>query len=291
MPMSRMHPARIHQSLAGIVLCLVLASCGGKPPGTAGAGDSKHPDPQAVRVHGRNATDHAIAAADAIAREGRVLAAGESASLLARITGPCPAGVDPGAWEHEVNSTLNALRAQPDPVPGLTDALLRMTEEHPDKVLRLYALQHLVFQHEREDPAMRQRISDRMVAAAIDDGGMAGAALMLLGDLDAATIPGDIRAQLDDRAVSVVADHAAPSDVRVSAIHACEARRATAALPALRRIAADTTANTVERRTAIHAIGTLGGPDDRAYLDALRGATPLLEPAIVPAVTRLATAP
>jgi HEAT repeat protein len=236
--------------------------------------------------------EETIIARDTIARERSELAPSETAALLERIQSAKPEGMDTLLWEHEVNSTLNALRAQPEVVPGLTDALLTMAADSDNPVLRLYALQHVAQIHSRETPAAREQIEQALVAHAMDDDRkMAGAALVFLGDIDATSLSDETRGQLAARAVALVRDPDSPSDVRISAIHACVAAGYKEALPGLRETVADASANVVERRAAIHALGRLGGQDELALLTSLLPDHPSLEPALRPAITGLSPAP
>jgi HEAT repeat protein len=233
-----------------------------------------------------------IRARDAIAREQRVLPPTEAAELLQHIQSAQPPGMNTALWEQEVNSTLNALRAQPELVPGLTDALLAMAKDSENPVLRLYALQHIAQVHSRETPEGKQTIEKALVEHALDDSRkMAGAALGFLGDIQPTSLSDETRERLAARAIKLTRDPDAPIDVRVSAIHACAAAGNQTAIPSLRETAADASANTVERRAAIHALGQLGGPDELAFLTSLASADSLLEPALRPAIERLSTTP
>lgn len=227
---------------------------------------------------------------DAIAREGRDLSPEDAASLLRHIQSAQPAGRKTALWEHEVNSTLNALRAQPGLVPGLTEALLAMAKDSENPVLRLYALQHIAQVHSRETPEAREKIERALVEHALDDTRqMAGAALGFLGDIEPTSLTDATQEKLAARAVDLVRDPNVPIDVRVSAIHACAAAGNETAIPSLRETAADPSANTVERRAAIHALGQLGGPDELAFLTALSSDHPALKPAINPALKQLSS--
>ncbi len=234
--------------------------------------------------------EETIIAHDTVARESSELPPSESAALLERIRSAKPDGVDTMRWEHEVNSALNALRAQPELVPGLTEALLSMASDSENPVLRLYALQHVAQVHGRETPTAREKIEKALVAYAMDDDKkMAGAALIFLGDIQAAGLSGETRDQLATRAVALIRQPDSPTAVRISAIHACVAAGHHEALPILRETAADSSANTVERRAAIHALGQLGGPDELAFLTSLVSSDTSLEPALTPAIKHLST--
>lgn len=126
-----------------------------------------------------------------------------------------------------------------------------------------------------------------MVMARDDSHAMSGEAVMLLGDLKLSDLAGDDLPDPGPRAMEIVADHGAPSDARISAIHACVARRQKSIVPELRLIAADPQCNIIERRAAIHAIGQLGETSDKKLLESMIPSNPLLVPAITPAIAKL----
>ena len=228
----------------------------------------------------------AISEVDALARERVGIPLSHAESLLRRVTGPKPADIDSGDWEHEVNSTLNALRAQEEMPSGFTDTLVDMAQIHADPVLRLYALQHLSFLHERENADGKARITNLFTTLAADDAGpMAGTAILMLSDLQRAGASLDAAA-IDTRAMALATSPQARHDVRVSAIHACVDRQIAAFLPEARRIAFDTTLPTVVRKAAIHAVGRMGDATDIALLEPL-GKTITLAPALTPALASL----
>ncbi|MCP5532887.1 MAG: HEAT repeat domain-containing protein [Akkermansiaceae bacterium] len=228
-----------------------------------------------------------------MAKRREALAHGDMKVLLSFISAPKPEGLSDVEWEERVNVVLNALRGQESDVPGLTDFLLATAEDHPSRILRLYAMQHLALWQHREKSVEKQReIVALFERLAMEDGGeYAGAAVMFLNDLEGLLgSHGQERAHqnvIGRAAFKLIVDPAARPDVRISALHTCTDRRMTEVLPTARRIAADTRSVLPLRKAAVHAIGRMGGGEDLDLLSRLGKDSPELRPATEPAANSL----
>lgn len=235
----------------------------------------------------------AIDLAARITRENSTLTPAEATTILNFISAPKPTTLTDGDWQHLVNNLLNALRTNPaKPVTQrLSTILADMAQSHPDPVLRLYAIQHISFWYPREtDPSQKQTLAT-LLQTLSTTGNEAGTATMVMSDLQrSGDLPADPEtiAAITRAARHLAADPTAPTDVRVSAIHTLSDRQVTAALPSLRKIADDTTEHIIIRKAAIFTIGRLGTPaEDIARLKRLSKEHPRLAQASSPAVRML----
>jgi hypothetical protein len=228
-----------------------------------------------------------------LAKRQQQLAGSDAQTLLSFISAPMPEGLSEGEWEERVNVILNALRVQGKEVPGLTEFLLTTAEQHPSRILRLYAMQHLTLWHHRERSVEKRReivaLFERL--AEKDGEESAGAAVMFLNDLarqaEDAGEQGPDPEVIARAALKLAAEPQAKQDVRISALHTCTERRMTEVLPAALTIAADTAAVLPLRKAAVFAIGQLGTAADRVLLENLEAVTPALRPATTQALMHL----
>lgn len=228
-----------------------------------------------------------------LAKRQQQLSDSDAQALLSFISAPKPEGLSDGEWEERVNVILNALRVQENDVPGLVEFLLKTSEHHPSRILRLYAMQHLALWHHREGDAVKRReivsIFERL--AGRDGEESAGAAVMFLNDLSGQAV--DAGEGLPDpqfiarAALKLAGDPLAKQDVRISALHTCTERGMGEVLPSARRIAEDASAVLPLRKAAIHAIGQLGSREDAELLAKLEQETPDLRPATASALESL----
>lgn len=228
-----------------------------------------------------------------LAKRQQQLSDSDAQALLSFISSPKPEGLTEGEWEERVNVILNALRVQENDVPGLVEFLLKTSEHHPSRILRLYAMQHLALWHHREgDAGKRLEIVSLFERLAGREGEeSAGAAVMFLNDLSGQSVDageGLPDAQFIARAaLKLAADPLAKQDVRISALHTCIERGMGEVLPSARHIAEDASAVLPLRKVAIHAIGQLGSREDAELLARLEQQTPDLKPATASALKSL----
>lgn len=191
----------------------------------------------------------------------------------------------PGYHQHIFNSACNALRVRPS---DSGEALARILHSHatsnPDRILRLYALQHL--DSLRKSGHLTGALAEEIHAtlqhiAASPDNDVAGTAIQLLAEWDgpAADAPPAILAL----AAHTAADRSRSVDIRVSAIHSA----GPAALDAARLIAADPTEPVLLRKAAIARIGHDGTAYDLAALESLTTESARLCQASEPALLNL----
>lgn len=245
---------------------------------------------RAGEAHGR-----AIETADLLARQGGTLSDTDSIRLLRYISGDKPTTLTDGDWQHLVNSSLNALRANPSTATRtrIAGVLSSMARHHADPVIRLYALQHISFWFSSEtDPARKQQLAN-LLADLSTSGNEAGTATLVMSDLQrSGQLPVDkaTSAAIERAALRLAADKTSPTDVRITALHTISDRKITAALPEARRIAEDRTEHLLLRKAAIFTIGRLGNPaDDTALLKRLTEEHPRLAQAATPALGKLQT--
>src|SRR6478735_6466936 len=81
--------------------------------------------------------DHsrALEIADRLTREQIQLSASQVRELMAFIRGAKPPSLEAGEWHHRVNSILNALRVQHEPIPDLSDFLMETALRKEEPVL------------------------------------------------------------------------------------------------------------------------------------------------------------
>ena len=192
------------------------------------------------------------------------------------------------AWEagyrqHLYNSAFNALHLC-DIAEDLTHLLHDLARHDDDRVMRLYALQHIGMQRESgqlKNPLAGEIHATLQQIAASPESDVAGTAIHLLTEWDgrAADAPPSVL----ELAAHSAADRSRPVDVRVSAIHSAGA----AALGTARAIAADTTEPVILRKAAIARIGHHGDQGDRATLKTLGAESARLAQAADPALESL----
>jgi len=191
-----------------------------------------------------------------------------------------------GYRQHLFNSACNALRAHPsgESAETLADILHAHATGHPDRVLRLYALQHIDSLRKSgrlEGPLAEEIHATLQHSAASPESDIAGTAIHLLADWDgpAAAVPPAIL----ELAAHTAADRSRPVDIRVSAIHTA----GPAALHAARVIAADTTEPVNLRKAAMARIGHDGTATDIDTLKSLGTESARLAQAADPAIHHL----
>ena len=231
---------------------------------------------------------------------GEELSAVDIAALLKFVEGGVPAGCSAEQWHALFNDILNALRHQKggsDAVPGLSAALLAIYQGEPDPVLRDYALQHLGSwlaepgsgAGQERDPARRSEILAAIHEAARQTGeAFSGTALLALVAL--LEQPGQADgegARVDQLVLSSALSPATSKQCRISALQLCALRGLSTALPTIRGIAADGSADPNLRLSAIAALGRLGDDSDRPLLVSLAGARGRLAHAAEPALQQI----
>jgi hypothetical protein len=178
-------------------------------------------------------------------RNGQVLTPEDSDMLLSYHVKPKPETLEAGEWEERVNEILNLLRGQPGGVPGQAELMLKMAEEDPTPVLRMYARQHIAMwipdePSEESRKAMMEYLQQLSLLA---DDPQAGSAVLFLSDLQRnGSLPEGMAAEgmIGQTALRIASDATAPPDVRIAAaLHACVDQGTATALPAARIIAAD----------------------------------------------------
>ena len=231
------------------------------------------------------AREAAVAWLDRQARERLVLETEAETMLLDTLRqGGHPAWTS-GYSQHLFNSACNALRIRPsDGGAALTRILQSHAASHPDRVLRLYSLQHI--------DSMRKsgHLPDALVAetramlhslAIAPDNDVAGTALKILGEWDgpsSATSSATV-----ELAAQIATDRSRPVDVRVCAIHSA----GPASLDPSRIIASDASEPIQLRKAAIARIGRHGDQSDLPSLRSLRGESARLAQAADPALQSL----
>lgn len=191
-----------------------------------------------------------------------------------------------GYRQHLFNSACNALRANPsgESAEALADILHAHATGHPDRVLRLYALQHIDSLRKSgrlEGPLAAEIHATLQHIAASPESNIAGTAIHLLAGWDGPA--NDAPPAVLELAAHTAADRSRPVDVRVSAIHTA----GPAALETARSIAADTTEPVILRKAAIGLIGHGGTSADLDTLRSLRAESSRIAQAADPAIHHL----
>jgi hypothetical protein len=225
-------------------------------------------------------------------KQQQILTDEERKDLLAYLAQSKPGSLSADEWEERVNELLNLLRCQPEGVPGLADLLIHIVSSDPDPVLRMYALQHLAMWIPNE-PAVKNRVAmiDLLKRLANTPGDeLAGSAVLFLNDQ--AQLPRSNDALVSDEmieraALRLVNDKLSRPDVRITALHACAARRMQDAAPTARIIATDPTLMIPLRKAAIYTLGELGNIEDRELLESLASSNPKLAAATAPALKKI----
>ena len=228
----------------------------------------------------------AIAWLDQQARQRQALAAEAEIALLAMLRhAEGHSDWSPGYRQHIFNSACNALRVRSsDSGEALARILHSHATTHPDRVLRLYALQHI--DSLRKSGHLPRPLSEEIPAtllalAASSGSDVAGTAIHLLAEWDGPAA--DAPPAILELAAHTAADRSRPVDIRVSAIHTA----GPAALDAARVIAADTTEPVILRKAAIARIGHDGTAADLDTLKSLGTESARIAQAADPAIHHL----
>jgi hypothetical protein len=212
--------------------------------------------------------------------------------LLAYLVKPKPETLEAGEWEERVNEILNLLRSQPGGVPGLADLMLKMAEENPNPVLRMYALQPIAMwiPDEPSVESCKAMMDYLQRISWLPDDPLAGSAVLFLNDLQRnGSLPEGMSADgmIGETALRIASYATACPDVRIAALHACVDQGTATALPAARVIAADASLMIPLRKAAIHTIGQFGTPEDVALINSIEIEFPALTAVTKPALERL----
>lgn len=163
-------------------------------------------------------------------------------------------------WRALKNDLLNVLRHQTSPPSGLTDLLIAMHRDPAqDRVLRDYALQHLVVWYEQgapDSPDGRGKIRAVLQEAAQGNDSLAGTALLGLHRLSASDSEGEAP-PINDLALNLVRSAATDPAARITAVAICAERGLVEALPDIATLA-DSTASEPLRLAATTALRRLG---------------------------------
>lgn len=199
------------------------------------------------------------------------------------------------AWDssyrqHLFNSAFNALHRSRIGEP-FTLQLLHLSLHDTDRIMRLYALQHLGAQrragHLPDSPLSEKvRASLHEMAGAREEE-VSGYAINLLVSWDGAEDgeDGEPEPFLRDLALATAADASRPVDIRVTALHAA----GSASLPLARTLATSAGEHVMLRKAAIARIGRHGTTEDLASLESLRTESSRLAQASGPALLNLRT--
>ena len=185
----------------------------------------------------------------------------------------------PGYRQHLYNSAFNALHLC-DVAEDLTQLFHHFARHDDDRVMRLYALQHIGVQRSAGHltGTLADEIHATLVAFANDtESDVSGTAIALLADWDG--VEGDPPEAIQAIAAATAADRSRPVDVRVSAIHAA----GPASLEVARTIAPDVTEPVILRKAAIARIGRHGGEGDLTALGELQSENTRIAQATTPA--------
>ncbi len=302
--MSQTHPSSRRLVLAAIALIAVLAALAAiwniretrrtGPPGPTTAATQQETVPslstlrEVITDGGSPLTrEAAIAWLDRNARERSVLSAEAVTTLLDLLReGHGHSAWSSGYRQHLFNSACNALRANPsgDSTESLARILHDHTTRHPDRILRLYALQHIDSLRKSghlTDPLATEIHTTIQSIAASPENDVAGTAILLLAEWDGPAT--DAPPAVLELAAHTAADRSRPVDIRVSAIHTA----GSAALETARAIAGDISEPILLRKAAIARIGRHGSAEDLDSLEALRTESARLAQAAGPAIGKL----
>jgi hypothetical protein len=229
---------------------------------------------------------------DTAARLGKGLDPDLANLLMSHLGHGVPRSMAAPSWHHFFNSSLNALGATPGVSPDeIARMLIEVVDHEDDKVLRLYALQHLGIHQPRVSEPLRSELGRRVAELAYhSEDEVSGTALELVeqwnGELgtDLEAVP------LEDRsaaALKILTDANRPMDVRISAMHVAADGGFQGALPAARAIASNPAEGALLRKSAIHLIGELGVETDIAVLTRCAKENNRLAQAAGPALVQL----
>ena len=233
-----------------------------------------------------------IAELDTAARERTGIDRKLADRLLEGIGGEVPASMSLVSWRHFFNSSLNAL-AVTDEVSSneIAHVLMAVMEDNPDKVMRLYALQHLEIHQPRTEEPLRSEIGRKVAALAYKyDDEISGTAVQVIERWGGVVGKGEQSIPKEERSaavVKIISDITRKADVRVTAVHTAVDGAYQDALPAARAIAADTAEDMMLRKAAIHLIGQLGTETDFTFLAQCVAENNRLAQAARPAIDRL----
>jgi len=182
--------------------------------------------------------------------------------------------------QHIFNSAFNALHLTTS-AEALTRALHHLAVHDADRIMRLYALQHLNAQR-RIGHLPDGRLSDEVhstlfkIAHAKEEQ-CSGYAIQVLVSWHGGE---DSDPSLQQLALATAADTARPVDIRVTAIHAA----GSASLPLARTLATQSDEHVMLRKAAIARIGEHGTEADFPSLETLRRESSRLAQAAEPAL-------
>lgn len=227
----------------------------------------------------------AVAWLDRITREHRPLPAEAEAPLLGMLASDGHPDWSAGYRQQIFNSACNALRADSGTCgESFVRILLAHATAHPDRVLRLYALQHIDLL--RRDGELEGALADEIhrslqVLAADPESDVAGTAILLLAGWEGHSA--EASPAVLELAVATAGDASRPVDIRVSALHSA----GPAVLDTARAIAVNTAEPVILRKAAIARIGRHGGATDLPVLADLRAESTRLAQAADPAIEAL----
>lgn len=233
-----------------------------------------------------------IAVLDTAARERTGIDGRLADRLLEGIGGQVPASMSQVSWRHFFNSSINALAATEEVGSDkIARVLMHVMTHNPDRVMRLYALQHMEIHQPRAQEPLKSEIGRRVAELAYEKNDeISGTALQVMelwnGEVGATGQRVDF-AERSAAVVQIIRDAQRPADVRVTAMHTAVDGAYLDALTAARTIAADPEEDMMLRKAAIHLIGQLGSENDSALLTQCAAANPRLAQAAHPALERL----
>lgn len=166
-----------------------------------------------------------------------------------------------------------------------TRLLRKLSMDDPEKVMRLYALQHIGFQRSLghlTGPLADEIRTNLHTLASVPASPVAGSALQNLIEWDGPEIAPD--SKLIELALKFAADSTYSVDVRVTALHATREQ----SLSLARTLASDTTQPTPLRKASISLMGQHGGVTDRPALETLRAENYRMAQAAEPALRAIA---
>jgi hypothetical protein len=285
-------------ALLSVGACVALFSCE-KPPAAKVIAPVVTPESLQgfARVWGDEPLDAGelellIEALDTAARLGKGVESELAELLIGHLGGGVPKSMAAPSWHHFFNSSLNALGATPGVSrEAISRTLLQIVDQEDDKVLRLYALQHLGIYHPGLSEPLRSEVGRRVAELAYRSADeVSGTALQLVeqwkGELGT-----DLESvSLEDRgaaALRIMTDASRPMDVRISAVQMAAEGGFVDALPAARTIASNPAEGALLRKSAIYLIGQLGVEADTALLARCATESTRLAQAAEPALAQL----
>jgi hypothetical protein len=173
----------------------------------------------------------------------------------------------PGQMHAFKNDIANILGAQDELPSDLSAHLILMySDRSQDNVWRDYCIQHLSGCLDRaKEPAERKAIQDTLWKATDEKGrSIAGTALIALRR--SVNQPDVDKSKVAARALELVTDPKCGHLAKITALQMCAELGEKVVLPTAREIA-DSGSGVPLRMSAIAAIGTVGGKDDKALLD------------------------